>query len=119
MTFNEGWNDYSYRTIFYLFFYDADKVRNYVGQTKIIRNDAEFTTIIPNEFTKLEDDFCSMGQTISYYQDLKALLGHNLESVLFALRDVAFFPKILESFERLEKYKLSIIRSDRVERLVR
>ncbi|HTD97775.1 MAG TPA: AAA family ATPase [Mucilaginibacter sp.] len=119
IVYNDGWNDYSIKTTHYLFYYDRNKEVTFIGEVKISKNDTELITQIPESFISLDDDFCSLGQSISYYQKLNQLFGTNLESVLFALKDVAFFPKILEKFDQFDKFKNSLIRGDRVERLLR
>jgi ABC-type cobalamin/Fe3+-siderophores transport system ATPase subunit len=119
VTFNEGWNDYSFRTTFYLFYYSSSKTVSSIGEVKIMRGEVEFLTVIPKEFTELTDDFCSLGQSIEYYKIMNNIFGKDLESVLYALKDAAFYPKILEKFEHFEKFKTSMIRGDRIERLLR
>ena len=50
-----------------------DKVR--IGRLKIIKkNDFNTIQIIPHSFTAL-DDYCSIGEDISYYQNLKKIFG--------------------------------------------
>ena len=119
LTFNAGWNDYSYRTTFYLFYYSDENKVSSIGEVKIMHEDLEYLTVIPQEFTELPDNFCSLGQSIGYYTALNDLFGNDLESVLYAIKDAAFFPKILERFERFEKFKFSMIRGDKIERLLR
>jgi len=116
---NNGWNDYSVKSTHYLFFYNANKEVTKIGEVKIIKNDTNLTTDIPDDFTSLEDEFCSLGQRIEYYQTLNNLFQRDFESILFALKDAAFFPKILEKFEQLDKFRNSLIRGDRLERLLR
>jgi ABC-type cobalamin/Fe3+-siderophores transport system ATPase subunit len=118
LVFNDGWNDYSYQTSHYLYYYNSLTDVSNIGEVKIMFPDREMVTRIPDEFVALEG-FCSLGQQMSYYTILKNLLGEDLDSVLFALKDVAFFPSLLEQFESHEKFINSMIRRDRVERLMR
>lgn len=121
LVFNKGWNDYSVWSSFNLFFYSSDKTSYNIGSVKIISNGDEQNTseVIPKNFTELNDNFCSLGQDIDYYQQLKELLGRNLESVLYALKDAAFFPDIHDRFSRNFKFLRSLIRYDGAERLLR
>jgi energy-coupling factor transporter ATP-binding protein EcfA2 len=83
--------------------------------------DSEDPTIdeIPNKFTNLPVDFCSLGQTRDYYFKLKDLTGKNFESILHSLRDSAYFPDIQEKFQKKETFKRSLIRYNDVERISR
>lgn len=74
---------------------------------------------MPTEFTELSVDFCSLGQSKSYYIDLKELLGNKFHSFLYAMKDVAIFPKIYEQFEHSNIFIDSVIRSNSTERLAR
>jgi ABC-type branched-subunit amino acid transport system ATPase component len=120
LVFNEGWNDYSIRSDFSLFFY-ASKRAQYIGQVKIIFDNEDNDTInnLDDEFKELSVDFCSLGQSINYYRNLKAVFGINFLSVLFALKDAAFFSDIADKFEKNYKFNNSVIRYNNVERLLR
>lgn len=125
LVFNDKWNDYSIESSFNLFFYKTETESERIGEVKIIYNnediEAEYNTnrYIPDKFTTLEESFCSLGQTFDYYSSLKSLLGKEFYSVLYALRDAAFFPDIHEDFENNYKFKTSLIRYDGPERLLR
>lgn len=117
---NTRWNDYGYVTNFFLFFYKSKTDVIGIGHTKITDGTSEYTTdSIPNNFRILDDAFCSLGQGFDFYNNLKKATGRNFESVLFALKDAAFFPEIHEKFEKNEVFKTSLIRSDESERLLR
>lgn len=125
LVFNDRWNDYTIESSFNLFFYKTESESEYIGVVKIIYNneaiEAEYKTncYIPDKFTTLEESFCSLGQTFDYYSSLKSLLGTEFYSVLYALRDAAFFSDIHEDFENNSKFKKSLIRYDEPERLLR
>lgn len=115
------WDDYGHKTTFSLTYHAERNVRIIsIGKVKIMRR-GELTTAatLPSSFTKLDADFCSLGQTKEYYDELKSSLRNRFSSVMMALRDVAIFPKINELFENDTEYKQSLIRSDVAERLVR
>jgi len=120
LVFNSGWNDYSIQSAFYLYYYDNQGNRKNIGGVKIIyAEELKTQDKISDEFTFLDDAFCSAGQDIDYYKNLKEAVGNHWESVLFALKDAAFFPKIHEKFEQNSNFKTSILRNDSVERLLR
>lgn len=125
LVFNNKWNDYCIESSFNLFFYKTESDCENIGEVKIIynneNNEAEYKTnhYIPDKFTTLEENFCSLGQTFGYYSSLESLLGKEFYSVLYALRDAAFFPDIHDDFENNYKFKKSLIRFDEPERLLR
>ncbi|GAB2977409.1 hypothetical protein GCM10027049_10640 [Mucilaginibacter puniceus] len=120
LVFNPGWNDYDFKSEFSLFYYKSKNDCKNIGMVKIMTSD-ETTTLdnIPDIFTMLSDNFCSVGQNAQYYKNLNQSLGLELESVLFAIKDAAFFPEIHERFERKKYFINSLIRHDAVERNLR
>jgi hypothetical protein len=121
LAFNSGWDDYGANTYFDLFFYRSKDERFKIGAVKIMSDsDVDNTaSVIQNKFYKLDPDFCSVGQDISYYKKLKEELQQHFQSALFALRDVAFFPTIQERFEKHPRFINSLVRYNENERLMR
>ncbi|MBQ0415160.1 hypothetical protein J9230_18685, partial [Proteus mirabilis] len=78
--------------------------------------DISTTNEIKNNFFKLDNKHCSLGQKFEYYENI---FKGNALSILKALNDVAFFTKIQESFEHLSQFKDSLIRYDEQEQLLR
>lgn len=116
---NKGWNDYGYMTIFALFYYKNNEEKEYIGITKITDGTTAHTTnSIPESFTSLSENYCSLGQDYSFYKNLKAIFGNSFESILYALKDASFFSDIYEKFEKNSIFNTSLIRSDKVERLL-
>ena len=119
LAFNDGWNDFSRRTEFFLFYYEREAVSHKIGPIKIMNNEKETSEILGDTFTNLSDEFCSLGQEYEYYEELKTHLGRNFESVLWALKDAAFFPEMNDKFEKHSAFKNSLIRYDDTEQLLR
>lgn len=119
LALNDGWNDYSVKTEFYLFYYKSEQDRYKIGSVKIMNEDLEPYEVLESPFINLPETFCSLGQRYDYYQELKALLGKNFESVLWALKDAAFFPEMSDKFEKHDTFKNSLIRFDEPEQLLR
>lgn len=116
----DRWNDYGYKTTFDLTFRKGDTDKILLGKVKIMKGGIKSTwDSLPEKFTSLDTDFCSLGQDKSYYLKLKRLLDSNYHSFLLGLRDVAIFPKIHEQFEHDDIFKTSLIRDNEVERLAR
>lgn len=121
LSFADGWNDYGIKTVFNLYYNDKAKPgRIHIGPVKISNGESNNTSdILPTNFTNLNSQFCSLGQTFEYYSNLKEIVGKNFKSVLLALNDVAFFPDILDKFEKNNIFTTSLIRNNNAERLLR
>jgi predicted ATPase len=116
----DNWDDYGYRTLMDLAFHPNESQAIDIGRVKIyFREHHDTWDVIPDEFTRLGADFCSIGQSRDYYDMLKKLLGPTYQSVLFALRDAAMFPRIHEQFEFHQGFEKSLLRSNAVEQMLR
>lgn len=111
----DTWNDYDATTLHYLFYYPDIDSRRLIGGIKIMKKGEE-DTILPDEFLLLDENYCSLGMGDEFYKNLSEAVGENFTSVLFALRDAAFFPMIHEEFEDEEVFKNSLVRHDDDER---
>jgi len=119
LVFNNGWNDYGILSQFVMYYYDKDQNFYEMGDLKIISKEGSIYDIIPDEFVQLSDQFCSLGQEMEYYQDLRDLLENDFIGVLYALQDAAFFPDIQEEFETNTRFTNSLIRYNEPERVLR
>jgi ABC-type multidrug transport system ATPase subunit len=97
----DGWDDwFKYSTMYVAFYFNEEGEEHRIGEVKIgqfgmptnLRRPA-----IPDEFTKLDDVFLSLGQDDSYYQVLNDLGDAFRDTYLTAMRDVA---RDVELFER-------------------
>ena len=117
---NLGWNDFGYVTAFHLFFYKSVDVRESIGYIKITDGTSIHTIdTLETNFLLLSDDFCSLGSNFEYYEKLKVVTGKEFESVLFALKDCAFYSHIHDKFEKNIIFRSSLIRYDNAERQLR
>jgi ABC-type multidrug transport system ATPase subunit len=117
---NSDWNDYSNRSTYYLYYYTDISDCKKIGTVKIIHKEIGNTPNELNEnFTLLNESFCSLGQEYSYYENIKLIFGKTYESILWALKDAAFYPNILEEFENNYYFRNSLIRNDQQEQLLR
>lgn len=132
LKFHYGWNDYSFQSTFHLNFFDLSKSAkpNYISKVKILSSDENKVvesiddpnyrmTKLPESFFKLDSSFCTLGQEIGYYRNLKESTGPYYESVLFAFRDAAYDTDIQDEFENVSGFKSSLIRFDKAERVMR
>lgn len=54
----DSWNDYSTYSLFDLSFHESDEKTHNIGRIKILQKDSS-STLIPNEFFKLDDNYIS------------------------------------------------------------
>jgi len=111
----DSWNDFNATTLHHLFFYKNIQEVDYLGFTKIMKRGEE-STDLPGNFFLLDENYCSLGNSKKFYEDLESKTKENFISVLFALRDAAFFPMIYEEFENDLIFNKSLIRNDTSER---
>lgn len=113
------WDDYGSENTFILTFYNENKIINF-GKIKIINKEKSSTTsLIVDNFKQLSNNYCSLGQNIEYYQEIKNIFGLEYLSILKALNDVALFTQIAEDFEHTINFKDSLIRYKEQEQILR
>ena len=115
----DNWDDFNYKTHFGLVYFENGK-KTVIGNVKIASN-INPTTIpkLPDKFFSLGENFFSLGQSESYYNNLNALFGNMITSVLYSLKDAAFFSEVSDEFDTLDVFKYSLIRDDKAERVHR
>jgi len=116
----DKWDDFGCVTQVYLTVALSQGNSKYIGAVKILKQGIVKTwDHLPKYFTSLGQEFCSLGQSKSYYENLKGVFGSNFSSFMLAMRDAAIFPKISGQFENDPVYTTSLLRDNEVERLVR
>lgn len=112
-----SWDDYGRQTTFNLTYIDSKRQYHSIGKVKIMHEE-EPTTIkfIPKSFSELSDKFCSLGQSIGYYEELKYHLPNNYQEVLEALNDAAFLNGVQDRFENNYNFTRSLLRSSEAEK---
>lgn len=116
----DNWDDYGNKTAFGLNYFSSASNKIQIGWLKIMKRETPKTwDSLEKKFTKLSNDYCSVSSSDEYYFKLKEILGSNFSSFLLALRDVAFFPKVYESFENEHIFRVSLIRDNDTERIIR
>lgn len=115
----DNWDDYSHRTTFELIYFN-NGIKTALGCVKIGNNkEADTVKVLPVEFVSLKEGFVSLGQSEDYYKLLSNLFGKMLTSILYSLKDAAFFSEVSEEYENLDVFKYSLIRGDGAERIHR
>lgn len=108
-----NWDDYSYKSLFFLAVIDNEGVKHSIGNVKIgyVDQDIGWTQEkVPGKFSNLKNDFFSLGQSESYYQNL-AGLDYNVKNIILnSLRDVVHNDEILKVALEQGVMKTSLLR---------
>ncbi|BCJ51863.1 hypothetical protein Asp14428_33380 [Actinoplanes sp. NBRC 14428] len=114
----DSWNDWwEYQTQFYLSIFDDQGAEHDIGQVKIgemgmvLQPQGSVAPSIPDKFDRLAEEFFSVGQDVSYYDNLNKLGEQVRDEALRALRDIAHDAEILESTFRERVMSRSLLRS--------
>jgi len=106
---SDNWNDFGYQTYYLSHFIKEDKTIIELGGVKILDRDSKCTSI-KDKFTELENQYCSLGVSMDYYEKLGTLGKSIYEPILLGLKDAAYDEKIKESFINLEGFQDSLLR---------
>ena len=107
----DKWDDFGYKTTSYLYYYDINAQCKFIDKLKILNTEERNTSkVLPRSFMSLNGPFCSLGQSKNYYIKLKQLLPDKYQSVLYALKDAAWFPEIQYCFENHQGFQSSLLR---------
>lgn len=124
----DQWDDFGVVSQFDLFYYpcaNSEKWK-YIGKLKFLHISEENTeeykykvkNLMPDDFTILSDDYCSLGQSQDYYNRIKQIFPKAYKSIFWALKDCSLFSFMEDKFERHRCFH-SLIRENEVERLLR
>ncbi len=108
-----GWNEYGNYNSFDLYFYFDKNNRDLIGPIKTIdinSNDTE----LKDGFEKLESNYCSLGQTIDFYKNLRERFPIHYRVVLSSINDVSVVKSIVKKHENHKNFK-NLIRTSEAE----
>jgi predicted ATPase len=91
------WDDFGFKTLFDLYYRDADGTVHFVGAVKIGSFELGRSggqPDVPDEFDRLHQMFFSLGQDDSYYSQLNSLGDDVRDEILQGLNDVAVNPQL-------------------------
>ena len=113
----DKWDDFTYRTTFGLYYFFTKMDSNFIGDVKILKKGDQETTL-PNQFESLDENiYCSLGQTIAYYKNLKEIANQiDIIKVLDILNDVAYNLGSRTNFENVKGFKKSLLRFSEAEK---
>lgn len=106
-----NWDDFGNKTSFELYYYDENRQVFPIGSVKIMYDYKENTAdVLPEKCLFLSERFCSVGQALSYYSAIKDLFPQKYKSILFALRDAAYFSSIADIYQQTIAFQKSLLR---------
>ncbi|RZJ43645.1 MAG: ATP-binding protein [Chryseobacterium sp.] len=107
--YKNNWNDYGWVITYGLTLRKSYNEEVHLGDIKIL-DKITSETVIPENFTKLPVNQCSLGQSLEYYELVKQNLPQDFESVFKALNDIAIDDEIKKDFESLDGYQTALLR---------
>ena len=111
------WDDFGYKTRYKLFYHENEQHCGLLGVVKLMKkNEIETYGKLPKRFLYLTEEFCSLGQSLTYYRKVKDTFGHSYKSVLNALRDAACFSRICDESIGQSIFKVSLLRESEADK---
>lgn len=113
----DNWNDYQYYTSYYLHAsgkHLENGKNTLIGHLKILKvgqAEREIFLIPLGLFEKLDDIFCSLGQSLDYYERIAQLDGNLRNELFIALRDIVIYPEMEEGLSDEPGFEKSLLRS--------
>lgn len=115
----DKWDDFGYITQYNIVFYLSEKETTSIGSVKFL-NKVEDNGDLPEKFTSLDDNFCSLGQSNSYYIMLRESIAKDVaDYYLDAVNDIAINKGLLEVFEHEKGFQKSLLRSSEAQKALR
>lgn len=122
--YSDNWNDYGYNTLYHMVYCDVNGKVKDIGSVKVyctIMGNAENESksvhnYIKEKIVELDERFCSLGQSLKYYTNLKKILPEEYLSILTRMRDMAINENIKESFIEYEGVQNSLLRESSAEK---
>ena len=114
----DDWDDfYKYETLFRAYLYLSENNCVPLGEVKILSEDHNITRHhIDKYFEILDTTYCSLGQSVDYYHNLRSLDKHQAYEILNALNDIAIKQDIFESFKNRDGINSSLRRFSEAEK---
>jgi ABC-type lipoprotein export system ATPase subunit len=107
----DNWDDYGYKTSFYVTIALSASKTVDVGAVKILqRHQASGYTPLNSTFTSLDDGYCSLGQSLDYYEAILSLPKREAQTFLRAMRDAVANAEIESEFSSEDGWETSLLR---------
>jgi predicted ATPase len=111
----DNWDDFSFKTLFYLTIYDINGTKHDIGSVKIGylgQSAGKTSDKIDTQFERLSDQYFSLGQDVEYYKYLVENFPKDyVDEFLQALGDVVYDQQRLELVQNEAVFGTSLLRS--------
>lgn len=124
--YDDNWNDYCYTTTFHAVYCNEHGKSVTIGDVKIYYYDFDkkrtetygraVSSVIDKNIIQLSEKFCSLGQTLNYYQRLKNNCPNDYLDILNRLNDIAINPELRERFIKEDGVQTSLLRESSAEK---
>lgn len=113
----DEWDDWSIaETLFHAVFYGGEGTTK-LGDVKIMTTESNVTrAVIPKKFTELPESYCSLGQSLEFYEQISELPQSLQTLILDGLKDVATNRDRAEKFKDNEVFNGSLLRFSEAEK---
>jgi hypothetical protein len=115
--YKDSWDDYHYKTSYHMRFFNSATESEKIGFLKILHKE-EKNTSLPEKFSELNEDYCSLG-SIDYYYNIKKCFKNDAKDLLQKLRDCAITENIKKKFDDNEGFENSLLRNINFEKALK
>lgn len=108
----DNWDDFGFKTLYQLHYFGGSD-ETFIGSVKILRRGqrpSATSLLDAGPLEPLSDDYCSVGQSLDYYERLAALPFQLRDEVLAFFRDAIAFPGLAEEFGAEDGWRTSLLR---------
>lgn len=113
--YTDNWDDwFTYSTLYNVYYYFDNGDDIHLGSIKIGQKgmkDGQRRPDLPDHFENLESIFFSLGQDVSYYENINKLGDDNRHELLRGLNDIAYDSRIYKLAIKEDVTKTSLLRS--------
>jgi len=113
----DTWNDFGFLTTYHLHVSGEltdDGKAALIGFVRILRKgqtSSDTFQLKVGPLAPLNEEFCSMSNSLDYYERIAQLPHRYRDRILIALRDLVIYPEIKEEFKREPGFNKSLMRS--------
>lgn len=111
----DGWDDWSFKTLFYMHYFDENGQKYEIGNLKIGyfgQSKGRTSDVVSDQFESLDKQFFSLGQDNDYYKNLRNNLPVEVSNlILSSLNDVVLNDTNLDLVKQEEVFRTSLLRS--------